>query len=125
MLPDGFVNVPEFLTVEEEGALLDTIRRLDFREFGIYGVTARGPLWMGLLIRFPAGHSHYRHPAEFEPVRNRAAMLAGIEPAEFAEALVTEYQPGAGIRWHRDAGFRFRGGHSERLGMRVMLRYSS
>jgi hypothetical protein len=29
--------------------------------------------------------------------------LAGIDPAAFSEVLVTEYQPGAGIGWHRDA----------------------
>ncbi|HYP14880.1 MAG TPA: alpha-ketoglutarate-dependent dioxygenase AlkB, partial [Bryobacteraceae bacterium] len=29
--------------------------------------------------------------------------LASVDPGEFAEALVTEYPPGAGIGWHRDA----------------------
>src|SRR5205823_5561673 len=27
----------------------------------------------------------------------------GVEAADFAEVLVTEYKPGAGIGWHRDA----------------------
>jgi alkylated DNA repair dioxygenase AlkB len=37
------------------------------------------------------------------PLRDRAAVLAGCEAEEFAEALVSEYPPGAGIGWHRDA----------------------
>jgi DNA oxidative demethylase len=42
-------------------------------------------------------------PPELEDVRNRAAALAGIAAEEFSETLVTEYAPGAGIGWHRDA----------------------
>lgn len=106
MLPDGFIYVPEFLTVEEEGELIETIRHLDFREFQMYGVTAKRRV-----VHFGWDYSFDSRqvtpttaiPAEFTLIRNRAAILAGIEPAEFAEALVTEYQPGAGIGWHRDA----------------------
>jgi len=36
-------------------------------------------------------------------LRDRCAALAGVEGAELAEALVTEYPAGAGIGWHRDA----------------------
>jgi alkylated DNA repair dioxygenase AlkB len=36
------------------------------------------------------------------PLRRRAAALAGLGPAAFQHALVTEYAPGAGIGWHRD-----------------------
>jgi alkylated DNA repair dioxygenase AlkB len=36
-------------------------------------------------------------------ILDRAASLAGLEPAEFTEALLTEYPPGAQIGWHRDA----------------------
>ena len=42
-------------------------------------------------------------PGFLEPLRERAAALAGVEPASLAEALLTEYSPGAGIGWHRDA----------------------
>jgi DNA oxidative demethylase len=37
------------------------------------------------------------------PLRERAAALAGVEPGALGEVLVTEYTPGAGIGWHRDA----------------------
>jgi DNA oxidative demethylase len=37
------------------------------------------------------------------PPRAHAGELTGRDPLEFAEALVTEYPPGASIGWHRDA----------------------
>jgi alkylated DNA repair dioxygenase AlkB len=43
-------------------------------------------------------------PEWLEPLRGRAAAAAGLTAAgELAEALVTEYPPGATIGWHRDA----------------------
>src|SRR5205085_2830714 len=36
------------------------------------------------------------------PLRGRAAAFAGLDPDELADALVTEYSPGAAIGWHRD-----------------------
>jgi alkylated DNA repair dioxygenase AlkB len=34
--------------------------------------------------------------------REAAARFAGMEPAAFETALVTEYSPGAAIGWHKD-----------------------
>lgn len=36
------------------------------------------------------------------PLREQAARFAGLEPDEFAQALLIRYDPGAGIGWHRD-----------------------
>jgi len=36
------------------------------------------------------------------PLRERAARFAGLEPDQLVQALVTRYDPGAGIGWHRD-----------------------
>lgn len=36
------------------------------------------------------------------PLRDKAAALGGIDPGEFVHALVTRYDPGSGIGWHRD-----------------------
>jgi alkylated DNA repair dioxygenase AlkB len=41
-------------------------------------------------------------PAWLIPLRNRAASFAGIASEEFVHALVTRYDPGAAIGWHRD-----------------------
>jgi alkylated DNA repair dioxygenase AlkB len=42
-------------------------------------------------------------PQEFDAIRSRAAQIAGLDSGSFSEVLVTEYPPGAGIGWHRDA----------------------
>jgi DNA oxidative demethylase len=42
-------------------------------------------------------------PGWLEPVRARAAELAGVEPGELVEVLVQRYPEGAPIGWHRDA----------------------
>ncbi|HYC94985.1 MAG TPA: alpha-ketoglutarate-dependent dioxygenase AlkB [Sphingomicrobium sp.] len=36
------------------------------------------------------------------PLRDKAAAFARVAPDEFVHALVTRYDPGAGIGWHRD-----------------------
>ena len=36
------------------------------------------------------------------PLRDKCAAFGGVEPGEFVHALVTRYDPGAGIGWHRD-----------------------
>jgi alkylated DNA repair dioxygenase AlkB len=41
-------------------------------------------------------------PGFLRPARDRAAALLGCAPAALPHALVTEYQPGATIGWHRD-----------------------
>src|SRR4051812_46895164 len=105
-LPDGFVYRPEFLTISEEAELIAIIGALEFREFQMHGVTARRRVvqfgWHYSFNSFrltPAPDM----PAGFGAIRERAARLAAIEPDLFSEVLVTEYQPGAGIGWHRDA----------------------
>jgi alkylated DNA repair dioxygenase AlkB len=105
-LPDGFRYIAEFLTEREETALLRTIASLDFHEFAMRGVTAKRRIaQFGWHYSFES----YRltpaptPPEAFDPVRARVAALANVDPAEFSEVLVTEYQPGAGIGWHRDA----------------------
>ena len=105
-LPVGFVLIAEFLTSEEESRLLRFIGGLEFHEFQMRGVTAkRRVLQFGWHYSFetfkltPAAPM----PEIFEPVRTRAASAAAIAPEDFAEVLVTEYRPGAGIGWHRDA----------------------
>jgi alkylated DNA repair dioxygenase AlkB len=105
-LPDGFVYAPEMIMPEEEAALIERIRALDFGSFQMHGVTAKRRIaHFGWRYSFdsrgiaPAGPM----PEAFAEIRARVAGLAGIEAEGFAETLVTEYIPGAGIGWHRDA----------------------
>ncbi len=41
-------------------------------------------------------------PAWLNPLRELAGQLAGEPAARFSHALITRYDPGAGIGWHRD-----------------------
>jgi DNA oxidative demethylase len=105
-LPEGFVFVPEFLTSDEETNLLAFVRRLDFHTFQMRGVTAkRRVISFGWHYSFESYKATEADPIP-EPllrIRERAATVAGVAPEAFSEALVTEYEPGAGIGWHRDA----------------------
>jgi len=104
--PPGFRYQPDFVAGDEEAALVDALRRLDFSEVRMRGQVARRR----------AAHFGWRYgyassrvepgpplPAFLLPLRDRAARLADLPAGALAEALVTEYPAGAGIGWHRDA----------------------
>jgi Alkylated DNA repair protein len=104
--PEGFYYYPDFLSMEEERALIEQIMTLDFSEVRMHGVTAkRRVAHFGWIY----GYESWRLsrgpqiPDFLLPLQQRAAHLLGHEPKELAEVLVTEYPPGAGIGWHRDA----------------------
>ena len=105
-LPEGLIFEPDFLSVAEENELIEVIRTLLFSEVRMHGVVAKRRVpHFGLRYAFT---SHQLSPAseipdEFSAIRIRAAQLAGVDPRAFCEVLVTEYPPGAGIGWHRDA----------------------
>jgi DNA oxidative demethylase len=105
-LPPGLFFLPEFLTVAEENGLLELIRSLEFRTFEMHGVTAKRRIkQFGWHYAFESYQLTPADPipANFDSIAARSADLAGIHASEWAEALVTEYAPGAGIGWHRDA----------------------
>lgn len=101
-LPDGFKYAPEFISPQDEVALLDQIGRVEFSAFEVRGVVARRR------VAF-FGRSYERTrlspplPAFLIPLRDRLAAWAKIEAATFVMALINEYPPGAPIGWHRDA----------------------
>jgi len=105
-LPGGLVFEPGFLSAAEEAELLAYIRRVEFRTFAMHGVTAKRRIkQFGWHYAFQGARITETEPipSEFDEIRRRAAVVAGIGPSEWAEALVIEYQPGAGIGWHLDA----------------------
>ena len=104
-LPEGFEYRPALVTPEEEGELIGQFQMLDFKPFEFHGYFGnRRVVSFGWHYDFAA--SRVRRvgdlPVFLMPLRDRAAAFAGIDPAAFAHALVTEYSPGAGIGWHRD-----------------------
>jgi alkylated DNA repair dioxygenase AlkB len=105
-VPAGFLYRAAFVTAAEERQLVQDIERLDFKRVEMRGAVARRRIaHFGWTYGFD---SRRREPGEpvppfLIPLRLRAADWAGIATQDFAEALVTEYPPGATIGWHRDA----------------------
>lgn len=105
-MPDGFIFQLEALTPAEEELFLSEIVQLSFGPFRMHGIEAKRRI-AHFGLRYTSGSlvltSAVSFPLALEPLREKAAKLAAISPSEFAEILVTEYQPGAGIGWHRDS----------------------
>lgn len=103
---DGLKFDPQFITAADEAALLDVIRPLDFRQMKMRGVVARRRvLHYGVSYSFETFRATPGPPipAFLLPLREKAGGFAGVDPAALAEALITEYSPGATIGWHKDA----------------------
>ena len=102
-LPPGFLHQDDFLSTAEEADLVSHIERIQFAAFEMRGVVARRRLAF-----YGASYDRSEGPSppipEFLfPVRERLAAWAGVEPRDFAMALINEYRPGTPIGWHRDA----------------------
>jgi alkylated DNA repair dioxygenase AlkB len=104
--PEGFRYQPDLVTAAEEASLLEEIRRLEFHAVEMHGVVARRRV---IQYGWRYGFDRSRLspgpdiPPFLLPCRERAAAFAQVEPAALSEVLLTEYQPGAPIGWHRDA----------------------
>ena len=105
-LPEGLQLAPNFLTEPEQESLVQFFQTLPWGAVQMRGVTAkRRVVQFGWHYSFDTFHIKPAAPLppELVPIRDRAAIFAGVEPEAFAEALVIEYSPGAGMGWHRDA----------------------
>jgi alkylated DNA repair protein (DNA oxidative demethylase) len=97
---------PDFLSEDEERELVAGIGALEFAEVRMHGVVARRRVrHFGWLYGYDSARLAPGPPipAFLLPTRERLAALAAVEPESLGEALITEYPPGAGIGWHRDA----------------------
>ena len=103
--PEGFRYAPDFLGADEEWRLVDAFAALPFTPFEFHGYLGkRRVVWFG--YRYDYGQQALvaasPMPDYLAPLRDRAADFAGLPREEFTQVLVTEYEPGAGIGWHRD-----------------------
>ena len=101
----GLVLAEDFVGPGEEAELaaaIDAARLAPFKFQGWEG--KRLTASFGLAYDFERGRlvEAAPIPAWLEPLRRKAAKLAGLEPDELRHALVIRYDPGAGIGWHRD-----------------------
>ena len=104
-LIEGLAYQEELFDPGEEERLVKAIEELDLTPFRFQG-------WTGKRLTRSFGWSHdfvdrKFLPAEpmpkfLDPILVRAAAFSGIPRGDFAHALITRYDPGAGIGWHRD-----------------------
>ncbi len=106
--PQGLHYRDDFISVAEEAALLEDIRRVEFADFEMRGVIAkRRVAFFGATYDLGATSDHPDAappiPDFLHPLMTRVGAWAGIEPDAFAMALINEYRAGSPIGWHRDA----------------------
>ena len=104
-LVPGLAYCEELIGAAEEAELIRGIDAIDLSPFKFQG-------WEGKRLTRTFGWRYDFDDRSFAPVeplpdwlmplRDKAAEFGGIEPGAFVHALVTRYDPGAGIGWHRD-----------------------
>src|SRR5215204_6335480 len=104
--PPGFSYFPDFLTIKEEEELYHEVLKLELHNMQFQGFEAKrkvasfGYDWSFEKRTLSKGKEI---PASFSSLMNKVANHLSIDPADFAELLVTEYPIGSVINWHRDA----------------------
>ncbi len=103
--PAGLRYVGAMVDEAERDRLTDAFAVLPFAPFAFHGwLGARRVVSFGWRYDFSRARLDEAAPlpAFLEPLRDRAAAFAGVPAAAIVQTLVTEYQAGAGIGWHRD-----------------------
>ena len=103
--PSGLRYWPDVITADDEAALVAELAALPFLPFDFHGYLANRRV-----VSFGSRYDYGKRaveaadpmPAFLLPLRARVAALAGLAPDAFSQCLINEYQPGAGIGWHRD-----------------------
>jgi alkylated DNA repair dioxygenase AlkB len=101
----GLRHVEALIEPREEAQLLAAIAAIELTPFRFQG-------WIGKRLTTSFGWRYDFDDASLAattplpewlvPVRNRAAAFAGLAPDVLIQAMITHYDPGAGIGWHRD-----------------------
>lgn len=103
--PQGFRYSRDFISADEERALVAHIAALEFKKFKFQGFLAkRRVVSFGWRYDFERARLEQADeiPDFLLPLRARAAQFAGIEADAIGHVLVTEYAPGVEIGWHKD-----------------------
>ena len=96
---------PDFISRDEEAALIAQLNAMDLAPFRFQGWTGnRKTQSFGWRYDFDDASFSLTEPIPewLEPLRDKAAAFAGVAPDEIAHALLARYDPGAGIGWHKD-----------------------
>ncbi|HZP89103.1 MAG TPA: alpha-ketoglutarate-dependent dioxygenase AlkB [Burkholderiales bacterium] len=104
-LPEGLQYREAFISSDEELALLAAIAELPLAPAVYRQYTAKRRI-----LSFGTGYDFASNrltpapgiPAFLSPLRERVAQWTGLDAEAFSHALITEYQPGVALGWHRD-----------------------
>ncbi|MDB5702429.1 MAG: 2OG-Fe(II) oxygenase [Sphingomonadales bacterium] len=104
LLP-GLASANAFISPDEENALIALVDASDLAPFRFQG-------WLGKRLTASRGwHYDFENgglahaaplPAPLLALRTRAGAFVGIDHTDFVQVLLTRYDPGAGIGWHKD-----------------------
>ena len=101
----GIEYRPDFISRDEEAALIAQLNAMDLAPFRLHGWTGnRRTRSFGWRYDFDDASFTATEPIPdwLAPLRDKAAELAGVGPEDIAHALLARYDPGAGIGWHKD-----------------------
>jgi len=116
---------PEFITLAEEQELVGHLSAEELSPFRFHGWTGKR-LTRSFGWRYDFDDASFSPsepiPGWLEPLRSKAAGLAGVRPDDFVHALLVRYDPGAGIGWHKDRSV-FETVVGVSLGTPAMLRF--
>ena len=104
-LPPGFRYSPELISADEASALIGPIAALPLEAFEFHGFTGkRRVASFGWKYDFTTARLQPVAPIPdfLLPLKRRAASFAGVGPEALEQVLVTEYERGAAIGWHKD-----------------------
>lgn len=104
-LPAGLSFAPDVIAPGDEAGLIEALEGVELAPFQFQG-------WTGKRRTASFGWRYDFDDASFAPtvaipewllpLRSIAARLSGVAPDDLVQLLVTRYDPGAGIGWHRD-----------------------
>jgi len=104
LLP-GMAYDEEVISLAEEQALIESLSYVELTPFRFQG-------WLGKRLTASFGWRYDFDSGSFEetepmpdwllPLRHHAAAFARLKPEALVQALLIQYDPGAGIGWHRD-----------------------
>ena len=103
--PSGFSYWPDAVSPDEEAAWVQQIEALPLKPFEFHGYLGKRRI-VSFGWRYDYRGRALREsepiPVFLEPMRQRAANITGIDVQRLQQALVTEYDTGVTIGWHRD-----------------------
>jgi alkylated DNA repair dioxygenase AlkB len=103
--PEGFRYEPDILTPAQEIELLERVRELPFVEFQFQGYVGKRRV-VSYGWQYDFNLRKLQEADDIPPfllgLRKTAADFAGMQAERLQQVLVTEYDAGAGIGWHRD-----------------------